>query len=297
MAKKSAVNSSMLGRIGADESGAIDHIKAVMARAPSLFAGETPSRSRNLARWRLMRRRAQLIGCCVGESGAAMAETSLRTPATFDDSTPVPGQTLAISPLWVYSQARAYSRSQGINLWGEGAIVSHALLAMLKGFVAYEAWPSTTENYRSYQDGVIPQSAVSAMKLKPSAEALRIDDFDQALEYIGVGGYTLWAGTPWRGSMSTRADGYFSWSGGSVGGHAYELMAYDKDQDKVWVGNSWDNASWGFQPGGIGWTKLSALAKEFTGKKLSSGSAEICLIAEISDGKPVVKPPSWEQFI
>jgi hypothetical protein len=217
-----------------------------------------------------------------------MAETSIRTPAPFDDRSE-PNPAIDLSPLWVYSIARAYSRAQGIRLWGEGAIVGHALMAVKEhGFVTWDAWPSTVENERAYRDGVVPQSALDAPKLMPIQDVRRLTHPDQILEYL-AGGYSVWIGVPWRGGTATRADGFFDWRGRSVGGHAVELLGYDLDEDRALVGNSWDG--WGVRPAGVGYTRWTSLAKDLSESALAGGSSEACVVAEVDGWQPKVK--SW----
>lgn len=285
------MNSNGYYPLGRDTVSTVRHwddIAEVIAPAPSLFRGALPRKSLNLSPFRNTRYRNQLRGTCVGQSGAAMGETTIRTPVPLDASSP-PNPAIDLSPLWVYSVAREFSRSQGVRLGGDGAIVGHALLAVKeRGFVGWDAWPCTRENELAYRDGVVPKSALDAPKLMPIQDVRRLTEADQILEYLAAG-YSVWAGLPWRGGTATRADGYFEWRGRSVGGHAVELLGYDLDADAVWVGNSWDG--WGLRPAGVGYTRWSAFAADLTSKALDNGTAEACVVAELDGWQPKVK--SW----
>jgi hypothetical protein len=261
--------------------------------APRLFRGEVP-RKRDLTPYRLPRYRGQLIGCCVGESGAATAETTTRTPEPLaDGAAPLEGR--PFSPLWVYHQARQYSREQGMLSFGEGAIVTHALAAIARdGLVAYDAWPATTEAYRSYRDGRVPQSARDAKKWKPTGEPRRLEGPDQVLEFLGAG-YSVWIGVDFPVNSAPDASGYFAWRG-ARGGHAVEVLGYDLDADRCWIGNSWDNARWGKQPGGIAWTKWSDLADgSLSARALQSGRSEAVVLIEVEGGE--VRRPTWLEVL
>lgn len=290
------MDASMMARLGRLDPSRHDNAWAVVLDrcrpAPGLMMGPLPRRSPDLARFRNPRRRNQVIGSCVGQSGAAMAETTIRTPSPFDEASQ-PNPAIDLSPLWVYAVARKYSRDHGVPISGEGAIVSHALLAVQElGFVKWEAWPGTSENEQSFRDGVIPQAARDAVKLMPIQDVRRLTDPDQILEYL-AGGYSVWVGMPWRGGTSTRSDGYFEWRGRSVGGHAVELLGYDLDADRVVVGNSWGD--WGVNPGCIGWTRWSAMSRDLTGTALDRGESEACVISEVDGWAPKVR--SWLEVL
>lgn len=283
-------NRNPLGRDTEATVRAWDGIADAISPAPTLFRGPLPRRSPDLARFRNPRFRNQVRGTCVGQSGAAMAETTIRTPTSFDERT-APNPAIDLSPLWVYAIAREESRAQGIRLGGEGAIVSHALLAVQKrGFVPWDAWPCTEANERAYRDGRIPQSALDAPKFMPIQDVRRLTGPDQVLEYL-AGGYSVWIGVPWRGGMQTRPDGSFSWGGRAAGGHAVELLGYDLDADRAWIGNSW--SGWGKQPSGVGVTQWSALARDLTEAALAQGNSEACVVAEVDGWQPKVK--SWSE--
>lgn len=287
----SMINPENRNPLGRDTEATVRGWEAIavdVLPAPTIFRGPLPRRSPDLARFRNPRFRNQVRGTCVGQSGAAMGETTIRTPAGFDAQSE-PNPAIDLSPLWVYAIAREFSREQGVRLGGEGAIVSHALLAVQKrGFIAWDAWPGTEANERAYRDGRIPQAALDAPKLMPVQDVRRLTSADQILEYL-ASGYSVWLGLPWRGGMQTRSDGSFDWGGRAVGGHAVELLGYDLDADRAWIGNSW--SAWGLQPSGVGVTSWTALAKDLTEQALNAGSSEACVVAELDGWQPKVK--SW----
>lgn len=277
--------------LGRDTDATIRHwdrIAESIQTAPQLFRGPLPRRSPDLSRFRNPRYRHQVRGTCVGQSGAAMAETSIRTPSPFDEQSE-PNPAIDLSPLWVYAIAREYSREQGVRIGGEGAIVGHALMAVKeRGFVKWDAWPCSRENELAYRDGSVPMAAQKAPKLMPIQDVRRLTDPDQVLEYL-AGGYSVWIGVPWRGGTATRTDGFFEWRGRSFGGHAVELLGYDLDADRVIVGNSWDG--WGVRPTGTGYTRWSSLARDLSADALARGVSEACVVAEVDGWQPKVK--SW----
>ena len=273
-----------------------ERILADVPEAPALFtAGTLPRKSPELWRYRNPRYRGQLIGCCVGESGAAMAETSIRTPEPLaPTSEPCPAYDL--SPLWVYWIARRKSVELGVRsiLNGEGAIVSHALQAVIEqGFIAYEAWPATERTYREYADRAPYPGAEHAPRHKPIKDARRLTSPDQILEYM-AGGYSVWIGVPWGAGNPDRSH-YFAWAEGR-GGHAVELLGYDLDADRVCIGNSWDNVRWGHQPGGYAFTSWAALARTLAERRLATGVAEAVVVKEV-EGPWAPKVRSWADVL
>lgn len=270
-----------------------------VGEAPRIEFGPLPKRSPPLWRFRHPRSRAQLIGCCTGESAASMCETTFRTPhpAAPETWSPLLG-TPAFSSLWVYWAARQRARDQGRPIIGEGAVVTDALAAVVeRGLVLYDAWRSTPENYRSYSDSRPPETAVQSRRIKIEGEAQRLMSADAVLEYLGAG-YSVQIGLPWRGGNRTDADGRFSWAGGAIGGHAVELLGYDLAEDRLWVGNSWDNARWGVQtdepavPRGYGYCRWSDFARDLTSRAFTSGAVEAVVITEVDlPDAPTPTPP------
>lgn len=288
-----------LGRINpARVPGAWQLSRDLIPVAPRLLRGDIPHKSIDLSLYRNMRYRNQVRGTCVGQSGAAMAETTVRTPSPLTESSR-PNEPIDFSPLWVYEVARAYSRAQGINLGGDGAIVTHALLAVkASGFVRWDAWPGTPENERAYRDGRVPQSAKDAPKIKAVGDVRILESWAQILEYL-AGGYSVWIGIPWpEGATRTDAQGRFRLTGRSVGGHAVELMGYDQDADIAVIGNSWQDAGWGGWQGraNVGACSLSGLAKFLGDRSLSNGQSEACVVSEVEgDWAPRVR--SWAEIL
>jgi hypothetical protein len=270
----------------------IDQIKESVKVAPPLFRGELPRKSLDLVKWRNPRYRGQLIGCCVGMSGAAMAETCVRTPEPLTEASP-PRDAYDFSDLWVYYIARQKTAELGGSsiFSGEGAIVTHALQAVQeRGFLPYDQWPSTDANYRNYRDRK-PEVGPDAVEThKAIGDVRRLESPDQILEYL-AGGYSVWIGLPWRGGDPDR-DGYFAWGRGNVGGHAVELLGYDLERDRVKVGNSWMNSPAWAPRNGSAETKWSAMAKELTESKLANGSSEACVVSEV-EGQWKSKVRSW----
>lgn len=267
----------VLGRV--DARPYLESIQSSIRVAPKLFRGPLPRRSPNIRRFRNPRLHHQVTGTCVGQSGASLAETTIRTPDGFKDDTK-PNKAIDVSPLWVYAKAREYTARTDRSIYnGEGAVVSHALLAMKEaGFVGWDAWPCTEANERAFRDGVVPTEALQSKKLMPIGDVRRLETWDQVREYL-AGGYSVWIGVSWpSGAMSTTADGKFSWSGRSVGGHAVELVGYDEDAGVAWINNSWQG--WGDSLG-CGYTSLPAIANVLSDRNLASGGSEAVVISNV----------------
>jgi hypothetical protein len=281
-------------------------ICSVMGEAPPLYDGPPPRRSPPLDLARNPRRRAQLIGCCVGENSTSMSETCVRVdhPNVTGVNVPIIPGAPSFSALWTYHIARAYSASQGRPLSGDGAILSDALTAICQqGLISYDTWPSTDDAYKNYSDNVTPPGVANAPRILVKGAAQRLMSADAILQYLGQG-YSVAIGIPWRsGAMSTAADGGFAWTGSVVGGHCVELLAYDLDADTVKIGNSWDNVEWGLQPTdptkprGIGTTSWSALARDLPPQNFTDGTIEVIVIVgfDWTPSAPVPPPPPQPQ--
>lgn len=272
-----SANPRPLGRV--DASPHMEGIKAVLRVAPRLFRGPLPPKSPDIRRFRNPRLHHQVRGTCVGQSGASLCETTIRTPDGFGDATR-PNPAIDISPLWVYAKAREYTARTDRSIYnGEGAIVSHALLAVKEcGFVGWDAWPCTEANEASFRDGQIPGAAISAPRLRPIGDARRLESWDQVREYL-AGGYSVWIGVSWpNGAMDTDGQGRFAWTGRSVGGHAVELIDYDETTDRAWIANSWQGWGDGL---GIGSTSLRSIASVLSDRNLASGSSEAVVISNV----------------
>lgn len=296
-----------------------DHWNSIIAQvgmAPMAHEAPLPTDSLPLQRWRNPRFHMQLEGrgCCVGESIADMLELNTRIGRNPKRPPPlaigVPSAP-SISPLFIYSIARQYSAKSGRPISGDGAIVSDALLAILaEGVIEWKYWPGTAENYRNYRDGVIPDSARNAPRIKVKGEAVLLTNPNDILYCLGVRCLSVVVGTGWRGGQSTNRAGEFQWGGSSIGGHAYNLTAYAQSTGpgKVCIDNSWDNAGWGVQPArgaadsdgnilprGFGFTNLAPmLSGELSAQALSSGQSEAVFIEGLDielPPEPVPTPP------
>lgn len=270
--------------LGRDTDLTRDHWESItraIAPAPTLFRGARPRKTMN---WRFLYARyaGQLIGCCTGEGNAQGLQFMSRLPADLNPlGTPRPG--VAISPLAIYLQSRLYSKSLGIRMGSEGAIVSHAALAISDadgGVVLYENYPSTPEAYRGYSDRVVLGAKCLADKKSHIVQyKARVTTADGLLDAMASGRAVI-VGTNIPTGMTDGTDdlGRFEWRGRVAGGHCYLAVDYDLDLDLIYLRNSWDNAKWGnrtgSQPSPMGVTSLSAWLNEFSDRNMSSGVSE-----------------------
>jgi hypothetical protein len=288
-----------LGRDTQATIGAWPSIKAGIPALPRLAFGEPAPRSPELWRYRNPRKREQLIGCCVGEATASMLETTIRTPNSTTDTKPrLP---INLSALWCYGAARNYSRSKGIEFGrGEGAIVSHAVLALQsRGALEWANWPSSEANYKAAAGAGIEREFARKSgqfnTLRPVQKAAILTSWDSILSTLAAG-YSVAIGVPWpKSALTTQSTGRFDWrpSLGVVGGHAVELLGYDLGQARVWIGNSWPN--WGsHQMPNVGFTPLRNFAETFSPQAMRSGEAEAVVVAEV-DGPWSAKRIDWSK--
>lgn len=282
------MSEQLLGRIEPEPK----HFESLLAtgvmRSAPMISRTIPNESLPIWKFRCPRPRNQLIGCCVGESGASMAETTTRTPENFNENTrPVFGKWF--SALWVYWLARNESRDRGVKIIGDGAIVSHAAIAMEKhGFLEYHFWPSTKENYDRYREEE-HQNKKEAFRLSkfyfPAKRGMAlINSFDQMLMWM-ADGYSIWVGMPWpQNWMTTFRNGILATaSNTTIGGHAVEFLGFNDNY--VAIGNSW--ANWGAnydtttRTSNIGWARMSDIKKIFNDSAFASGKVEAAVICEV----------------
>ena len=295
--------SAFFGRLRPTPS-AWDEIRGSVREAPALaLVGFEPDESPPIWRFRNPRYRGQLIGCCGGESIAAMCETTARTPpgwTVINDAKPVDPYP-NYSPLWIYWVGRKYSEDHGRSLRGqEGSILSDNLSAVVEsGLISYDAWPATVENYRRYDDNRPPSNVSREPTVRPAGEARLLTSPDLVLQYLGAG-YSVVVGMDWRGGMTVGPNGWCSWDQRPIGGHAFELLGYSKTQNYMVIGNSWDNAGWGAQPADPrrprGWAMcpLDQFMRAMTADAMRSGMVEALVITEVGSDdvpKPVPDPP------
>jgi hypothetical protein len=280
-------------------------IRKAIGVAPSPKLGEPPARSPGNVQYRLKRYRAQLFGCCVGENTAQAAECLLRMPpARLEGDHPL--EPRALSPFVPYYLGRKYSRAQGVRLPAEGAIVSHAALALSEpaaGFTPYDLWPATPTAYREYSDRRKPPTgALEAGAAHTIREKAIVPDAQACLRWLAMG-FPLVIGADWpEGILTTRDDGYFDCSGGPGPiGHCVTWYDYDTPNDVAVIGNSWANARWGrltrdpeMPPecegyDNIGWCRLSHLLALFTQELMASGQSEAVVINTVEGWEPRVR--------
>lgn len=266
-------------------------IAASMPVAPTLFMGERPRKTNN-AKFLLPRYSGQLIGCCVGEAAAHAIEHLTRLPADKNPNSP-PREGMAMSPLAMYLQARAYSRARGMRLGGEGAIVSHCAEAISDadgGLVRWDYYPATTENYKRYSDSV--KLSADAQKDKTTyivQQKALLTSWDAILDALATGRCVDVGTRIPSGMMNTAADGGFRWNGGYVGGHSYLFVDYDFDfkGGVIWIDNSWDNAGWGDKsktfPRPLGYVRIEEIRQEFDSRLLQNGTSEAVVFDDAGD--------------
>lgn len=282
-----------------------DDIVGSVGYAPSIKEGPPPARSPRNVEYRLKRYRAQLLGCCVGETLAQLGECLLRMPvARAEGDRPVPGP--ALTPLLPYYLARQYSRALGIRLPAEGAIVSHCALALAEedsGYAPLETWAPTPEAYRRYSDRRPPPDAALAEAPQHTIRELALlPDAAACLTWLAAG-YPLAIGCDFpRGILQTRDDGYFDCSGGPGDvGHAVVWYDYDQVQDVAIIGNHWANVRWGRKSNdpelppecegydNVGWCRLSDLLTLFTPALMSRGRTEAVVVNTVEGWEPRVR--------
>jgi hypothetical protein len=292
------------GNFGRDTRATVDLFRggAPLLVAPKLFLGERPKKTNNRPYINYRRYAGQLIGCCVGEGTARGGEYLTFRPGQMAEGAP-PAEGQSLSALYAYYHGRKECASRGINLDGEGCIVSVAADAAGKtGFSRYGLYPTTDDAYRSYSDrNPPPADAEADGKVHVLKQKALLTSEEQMKDYLAAG-FVLTVGTSIpQGMMQTDDSGRFRWKGRYVGGHCYEIFDYDDDAGDWLTLNSWDNARWGErtdEPGldprkrghtGIGRVAMDEFKVELTPAKFASGETEVVVYTDMETWTPKVR--------
>lgn len=255
-----------------------------MPVAPAVMRGPLPRKSPPIWRFVNPRKHAQTIGDCVGRSGARMPELLLRVPETAGPaSEPLPA--VDLSSLYTYWIARAESRSRGVRLGPDGAIVSHSIMACSRlGYVGLDRWPDDETHERMYSDARPPSASMQDFgKHHPVKTYAILDSLQKHYEYMSQG-YPIQTGMEvTEGWRQTDEEGRFRNRGSVLGGHATCTVGYDMDAGWVAVLNSW--SEWGRRStdpmfaatGGytnIGYMPIEDYESHFTDEKIRTGRSE-----------------------
>lgn len=174
-------------------------------------------------------------GACTGFALATVAHWLLRTRRVDRDEE-------AVSPHMLYRMARQHDEWPGENYSGSSA--RGAMKGWHKhGLCSARAWPARPP--RGTPPGLNAERAQDALK-RPLGAYFRVNHRDlvalhAALSEVGILFATAQVHKGWD---QVRADGVIPLRHGSVGGHAFAIVAYD--ERGFWVQNSWGN-DWGKQ--------------------------------------------------
>lgn len=310
-----------LGRLTEATMDLWSNLSPALPRVPKVFRGEVPSVGPDLSRFDYgypddaeqgaeedEAHYYQVRGFCVGWATAQAFQIVDSLPAKITDrSRWTRGRRL--SPLYSYALSRWYAaKVAGVNLGGgDGAIVSHAVLAASKyGVLPWDAMPCTRPIEQAHSNRSFPDDA---MRQTAGQNALAnvglVESPEKIVELLLTGVGPILVGTPIRrGMMQTGSDGSFDpLQGGTVGGHAYVIVQADREKDLALVKNSWPQ--WGKRLTGsaakryagsggytnLGVCKLSRLMQLLSASMLRSGQSEAFCPAGLRGFVPRVEIP------
>jgi hypothetical protein len=177
---------------------------------------------------------------------------------------------------------------------GDGLITSQAYVgAKKRGCIELEHYPSGPSDIDNHRNGTKPNQKILDLAGDNLVREFALaESFEHGLE-LNSGGFPLTFGSmiP-SGMMQTDAKGFFRMKGEVVGGHAYQFLDYDKDQNLAWIAQSWER--WGEKTSDphyqsmngytqMGTCPLDELAKWFTDRAMATGQSEI-MVPNTIDG-------------
>jgi hypothetical protein len=176
-------------------------------------------------------------GACTGFGLATVANYLLRKRKIVPDN-------VAVSARMFYEMARRYDEWQGEDYSGSSA--RGAMKGWYKhGVCANDVWPYEMENPGSLNDA----RTSNAVK-RPLGAYYRVNHKDliamhSALAEVGI----LYATSSVHGGwLDVGSDGIINFQDGTIGGHAFAIVAYD--ERGFWIQNSWGE-DWGFKGFGL----------------------------------------------
>ena len=170
-------------------------------------------------------------GACTGFGLAAVAHYLLRSRKIVADEIPV-------SPHMFYDMARRYDEWTGEDY--EGSSCRGAVKGWYKhGVCERKMWRSSPRAKRTLSDKVVSDAAT-----RPLGAYLRVNHKDlvsmhAAISEVGILYASAIVHTGWQ---KVRANGKIRFEETPLGGHAFAIVAYDRDG--FWIQNSWGDG-WG----------------------------------------------------
>jgi hypothetical protein len=226
--------------------------------------------------------------------------TRLRIPAGATATTGDPLPLIQLSPLYTYDIARWSCTENGYNMGSDdGLITSQAYIGSKKrGCIELPYYPSGPNEIDNHRVGTKPGPKALDLGDEHLVEEFALaDSFEHGLELMG-GGFPITLASPIpSGMMQTDSKGFFRMKGSVVGGHAYQLLDYDKDQNLAWIGQAWER--WGettsdphfVEMNGytqLGTCPLDELAQWFTDKMMARGESEILVCNVVAGFAPLI---------
>ncbi len=243
-----------LGRDTTTTIATKDEWQALIAEAPHIFSGTSSAVQVSPPIWQycIGGFDNQWVGMCVGKATKNAAGTLLRIPpgAVYDPDGPGKGTppltNLRLSGLYSYILARRKSMALGLRMGGAandpnggGAVVAHAMLALLEHGVVLDAtYADTQANQLHCTDRSDPPGVADGAKHRP-AHAVRITSRQQYFDYLTQGIPIVDGLQIGEGWMDTDDDGKFSLDGKVVGGHATMTAQFDRRLNRLYKRNSW----------------------------------------------------------
>jgi hypothetical protein len=237
---------------------------------------------------------------CVGFNTCGTMMTRLRIPSGATATTGDPLPLIQLSPLYTYDVARWSCTESGFNMGsGDGLITSEAFKgAKKRGCVELVHYPSGPSDIDNHRNGTKPNQTTLDKGDDHLMEEFAIaESFEHGLELMSAGFPVTFGSMIPNGMMKTDEKGFFRMKGSVVGGHAYQMVDYDKDQNLAWIGQAWER--WGEKTNDphfaemhgytqLGTCPLDELASWFTDRQMSTGQSEIMICNTVAGFAPPI---------
>lgn len=173
-------------------------------------------------------------GACTGFGLATVANYLLRSRehASSNDK---------VSPRMMYEMAKKYDEWPGEEY--EGSSARGAMKGWHKhGVCSEDQWAYSTNG----SGGYLTRERAEEAKNRPLGAYFRVNHRDLVAMHSAISetGILYATGMVHRGWSEVESDGHIEYSRETLGGHAFAIVAYDREG--FWIQNSW-GTSWGFE--------------------------------------------------
>jgi hypothetical protein len=172
-------------------------------------------------------------GACTGFGLATVAQYLLATRKVDTDTVPV-------SPFMLYDMARRYDEWAGEDY--EGSSCRGAIKGWYKhGVCKQKLWPASSKKIKALSEPVVADAVV-----RPLGAYFRVNHKDLVAMHAAITETRILyaSATVHTGWEKVKGNGKIKYETTPLGGHAFAIVAYDKEG--FWIQNSWGE-DWGYE--------------------------------------------------